>query len=180
MMPRMFSSVKNIARNLKSGRFFTEFGICVPDGNPNSINTIECNAVMNAADKEFQSWTYWNSEFFDESDKPIDKQVKPFVRMYPLVTAGEPISLEFDTFKGSGFYAFSTTEMTVDLAKRGEIIASIYLPLEIYYQQGYKFEVEPNYITYNTSSNNDHLVNLFGPSSGLVEGIIVEVNISAK
>lgn len=76
-MPKMFWSVRGIARQLHSGRFLTEFGICVPDGNENSINTIECNAVMNGADANMQSWTYWNSEFFDENDEVVPNHVSP-------------------------------------------------------------------------------------------------------
>lgn len=70
-MPTVFSSVNGIARDLKSGLFLTEFGECVPDGNPNSINTIECEAVMDGADVNLQSWTYWNApQFFDDEGNP--------------------------------------------------------------------------------------------------------------
>lgn len=74
-MPQMFEATKQTANNLKSGRFMTEFGICVPDGNPNSINTVECNAVMNGADAHLQSWTYWDREFFDKNNEPIATHV---------------------------------------------------------------------------------------------------------
>lgn len=179
-MPRMFSSVKNFASGLKSGRFLTEFGTCVPDGNPASMNTIECNTIMNAADAHFQSWAYWNALFFDDADKPILKQVKPFVRMYPMTTAGAPMNLTFDTVTGKGFYAFTTTAVTVNLAKRGEAIASVYMPLELYYQHGFSFKISPSTFNYKISQENDHLFNLFGPSKGITEGVLVRVDISAQ
>lgn len=76
IMPKMFSSVKSVAKSLKSGLFLTEFGICVPDGNPNSINTLECDAVMDGADTRLQSWTYWNApQFFDEEGNPRNATV---------------------------------------------------------------------------------------------------------
>ena len=145
------------------------------------MNTIECNAVMNAADGYFQSWTYWNSVFFnEEDDTPILKQVKPFVRMYPISTAGVPISLVFDTNNGSGFYAFQTNELTVDLAKQGEPIATVYVPVELYYQHGYQFEITPPEFSYKISPDNDHHFNLYGPSNGGSKDIFVVAKISSK
>lgn len=51
---------------LGGASFLTEFGLCAPDGDPLSINTIECNAVLKMADSHLQSWTYWDSGFFDD------------------------------------------------------------------------------------------------------------------
>ena len=45
--------------------FLTEFGLCSPDGKNDSINTLECEFVLSQADKYLQSWTYWDSDFFD-------------------------------------------------------------------------------------------------------------------
>ncbi|VDK88511.1 unnamed protein product [Dibothriocephalus latus] len=72
----MFNAVKETTEKLKVGRFYTEFGICEPDGNPASINTIECNAVMNGADANLQSWTYWDSQFFDGEGNPYPTVVR--------------------------------------------------------------------------------------------------------
>ncbi|XP_018652097.1 hypothetical protein Smp_187010 [Schistosoma mansoni] len=55
-----FKNVRSIVQSTGGGRFLTEFGLCLPDGNPDSINTVECNAVLNAADRNFESWTYWD------------------------------------------------------------------------------------------------------------------------
>ena len=52
--------MRSIVQSTGGGRFLTEFGLCLPDGNPDSINTVECNAVLNAADRNFESWTYWD------------------------------------------------------------------------------------------------------------------------
>ncbi|CAH8638307.1 unnamed protein product [Heterobilharzia americana] len=66
------------------------------DGNPNSINTVECNAVLNAADEHFESWTYWDSyERFPNFDI-TDVHLKSFSRTYPQSTAGKPIRLNFN------------------------------------------------------------------------------------
>ncbi|KAL5962965.1 Endoglycoceramidase [Taenia solium] len=180
LMPRMFSSVKGIARGLKSGRFLTEFGICAPDGNPDSINTIECNAVMNGADAHLQSWTYWDARFFDEQENPIINQIESFARVYPMMTGGAPIILIFDVKNGSAFYAFSTTSLTVDLARNEEPIASIFIPIQTHYQHGYEFEVNPASIWYNVSPHNSNLFYLYASSGELNEGTIIEVNINAQ
>ncbi|VDD83559.1 unnamed protein product [Mesocestoides corti] len=193
IMPKMFYSVKGIAKQLKSGRFLTEFGICVPDGNPKSINTIECNAVMNGADANLQSWTYWDSQFFDTDDKPIINQasllsrqffrlmrtqsVKPFARFYPMATGGTPINLKFDVATGSGSYAFLTNEVTEALSKQGKAIASIFLPLELYYPQGYEVDVVPSTFTYSASNVNDHIIEVFAPADGIMKDVVAEINV---
>ena len=45
----------------------TEFGICDPNGDAESVDTIECEFVMRQADEYLQSWTYWDSLFFNDS-----------------------------------------------------------------------------------------------------------------
>lgn len=107
-------------------------------------------------------------------------KVKPFARVYPMMTGGAPITLTFDVKNGSAFYAFSTTKLTIDLAKNKEPIASIFVPIEMYYQHGYKFEVNPASIWYNASPHNRNLFYLYAPSSKFKEGIIIEVNINAQ
>ena len=53
---------------LGGSSFLTEFGICVPNGDIQSIGTVECEFVMQEADEYLQSWTYWDSEFFNDSN----------------------------------------------------------------------------------------------------------------
>ncbi|VDO03620.1 unnamed protein product [Rodentolepis nana] len=162
IMPKMFSSVVSVAKRLKSGLFLTEFGICVPDGDPNSINTLECEAVMDGADTRLQSWTYWDApQFFDQDGNPRYATVKSFSRAYPIATAGTPIDLVFNVKNGSGSYAFSSTNLTSEFAKKGGPIASIFLPIEIHYPRGYCIEITPKSISYKVSKENDHLIELF-------------------
>ncbi|VEL23963.1 unnamed protein product [Protopolystoma xenopodis] len=74
-MKRVFKASKNSIDTTGGGRFLTEFGLCAPDNSTRSINTIECNTLLDMADENFQSWTYWDSLFFDPNGKPIENQV---------------------------------------------------------------------------------------------------------
>nr|CDS27473.1 glycoside hydrolase subgroup catalytic core [Hymenolepis microstoma] len=180
IMPKMFASVESVSRRLKSGLFLTEFGICVPDGDPNSINTLECQAVMDAADTQLQSWAYWDApQFFDQEGNPRNITVKSFARVYPISTVGTPIDLVFNVNNGSGSYSFASTNLTLEFVKKGESIASIFLPIEMHYPRGYKIEVTPKSISYNVTKENDHLIELFGPSHGITEGTVIMANIHA-
>ena len=52
---------------LGGSSFLTEFGICAPNGDERSIDTVECEFVLQQADTYLQSWTYWDSQFFNNS-----------------------------------------------------------------------------------------------------------------
>ena len=60
-------SVSEEIRRLGGSSFLTEFGICHPNGDDESIDTVECDFVMQEADEYLQSWTYWDSQFFNDS-----------------------------------------------------------------------------------------------------------------
>lgn len=46
----------------------TEFGVCIfRDPKTGQINLDECKAAMNEADSHFVSWTYWESNFYDDN-----------------------------------------------------------------------------------------------------------------
>ncbi|VDM22815.1 unnamed protein product [Hydatigera taeniaeformis] len=180
IMPRMFASVKATARQLKCARFLTEFGTCKPDGNPHSINTIECNAVMNGADAQLQSWTYWNAGFFDEKEMPIEDKVKPFARVYPMLTGGAPIALHFDVTSASAFYAFAATDLTMHLARSGQPIGNVFIPIDVHYQHGFNFEINVSSVWYNASPHNSNQFYLYASPDALSEGTIIGLNIHAS
>ena len=60
-------TVREEVTRLGGSSFLTEFGICDPDGDEQSINTVECEFVLQEADEYLQSWTYWDSLFFNDS-----------------------------------------------------------------------------------------------------------------
>ena len=62
-MPAVHEEVSRLG----GSSFLTEFGICDPNGDKQSIDTVECGFVMQEADEYLQSWTYWDSVFFNDS-----------------------------------------------------------------------------------------------------------------
>ena len=63
VMPTVYDEVGRLG----GGSFLTEFGICDPDGDAQTVDTVECEFVMQQADLYLQSWTYWDSLFFNDS-----------------------------------------------------------------------------------------------------------------
>jgi len=71
---QVMPSVHEEVMRLGGSSFLTEFGLCAPNGDEQSIDTVECEFVMREADEYLQSWTYWDSEFFNDSlhgDSPL-------------------------------------------------------------------------------------------------------------
>ena len=64
-LKQLFRSVTKDTEILGGGKFLTEFGECGPDKSNKSINTLECEEVVKQADDNLQSWTYWDTEFFN-------------------------------------------------------------------------------------------------------------------
>jgi len=60
-------TVREEVKRLGGSSFLTEFGICSPNGDSESIDTVECEFVVQEADYYLQSWTYWDSVFFNDS-----------------------------------------------------------------------------------------------------------------
>ena len=57
-------------------KLFFKFGVCYPNmSNPESVNSLECNFVLEQAEKSFESWTYWDTAsgrvFWDDQGKLV-------------------------------------------------------------------------------------------------------------
>jgi len=63
VMPTVHEEVRRLGGSL----FLTEFGLCAPNGDERSVDSVECEFVMQEADEYLQSWTYWDSQFFNDS-----------------------------------------------------------------------------------------------------------------
>ncbi|THD24866.1 Glycoside hydrolase subgroup catalytic core [Fasciola hepatica] len=140
LMPSVFANSRRSIERTGGGRFLTEFGLCGPDGNPHSINTVECDALMIKADEEFQSWMYWDGNFLDRVGNPIETQVRFFVRPYPKTTRGSPDRLRFDPKTGEFRYSFEldTSKLTVE-----QLVAEIFVPNQVQYTTGAVVRVTP-------------------------------------
>ena len=80
-----------------------KWGLCQPNvNNPKSQNTIECNFVLEEAEKNFISWIYWdtadtmpgNNTVLLNGDGTVNMETAPFFsRPYPIATAGTPVKV---------------------------------------------------------------------------------------
>lgn len=134
------SAIDEDVRKTGGSVFLTEFGLCGPDGNPDSGNTVECEFVMDLADKHFHSWTYWDSGFFDGSGNVNWNIVRSFARAYPRAVAGIPKKMTFD---------LQTKKFRLEYV----LVASIKAPTAIFlhliqYQNGFSVATS-SFLTYS-------------------------------
>jgi endoglycosylceramidase len=104
--PKMFNAVMADLQILGGSSFLTEYGLCTITDDPESEDSQECRAVMRLADKFVQSWTYWDSQFFDEKGSVIASAVKGFSRAYARATAGTPVTMSYDPTTAEFQYEF--------------------------------------------------------------------------
>lgn len=64
-----FETVETDLKRFGGGAsFLTEFGVCIfKDPVSGKINLDECKAAMDAADRYLVSWTYWESDFYNDN-----------------------------------------------------------------------------------------------------------------
>lgn len=127
--PQMMRSIAKDVEKIGGSSFLTEFGLCAPDGRPDSINTIECEFVMSLADDHLQSWTYWDSSFFEDNGDVNWDVVKPFARVYARAVAGIPTKMTFNLDSRK-----FRLEYTIDLAI--EAATEIFVPL-VHFPNGF-------------------------------------------
>ena len=91
----MFTFRSRDVERLGGAGFLTEFGLC--DGSTNS-SKYECTNVMDKADADLFSWTYWDysdGNFYNSDGSPKDYQIQEFSRTYARAITGQVISMSF-------------------------------------------------------------------------------------
>ena len=112
--------------------FLTEFGVCAfPDDTRNNkhgyLNTDECESILNANDKYFTSWTYWDSNFYCEDSMQVKSQlINVFSRVYPVFTNGIPETLLFNTSNKEFVFIYEANLKDFDLT------TEIFIPSHVY------------------------------------------------
>ncbi|KAF5401388.1 Glycoside hydrolase subgroup catalytic core [Paragonimus heterotremus] len=173
LMESVFNNARESSRTSGGGMFLTEFGLCAPDGNEKSVNTIECNTVLNKADAHFQSWTYWDGNFIDSTGNPVPTQVRSFSRAYPRHTYGTPQLMKFNVETGEFDYQFVTTPTQFEQVNATEI----FIPNKVHYPNGVNVEVSPASV--RSRIDGDLLV-LSIPEGSTQLPISIHVKITAK
>ncbi|KAK4475762.1 hypothetical protein MN116_001022 [Schistosoma mekongi] len=147
LLPNVFSNAIRATKSTGGGRFLTEFGLCGDDGNPRSVNTIECNNILNEADKHFESWTYWDSNLLDLSGNPIETEVKSFIRPYPHSTRGIFLKQQFNHETGDYYLSFIANTSKQHNNEMQTLVAEIYIPRSVHYPNGFSINVKPDNLT---------------------------------
>jgi len=118
-----------------SPSFLTEFGVCAFPTNEKDdesrLNTEECESVLDAADRYFQSWTYWDSIFYyKNSQAEISDLVDVFSRVYPMATNGVPQKMYFNTTSKEFLFSYNLNATTVYQA--AYVPTEIFVPNHVY------------------------------------------------
>lgn len=106
----VFQAIVDTRDHLKSPSFLTEFGGCAYYFNVNNktvFNAEECEYILNSADRGFDSWTYWNSDFYDSNFHYDFNLINLFARIYPVATSGIPITFDYDLNSKIFEYSFN-------------------------------------------------------------------------
>merc|ERR1712241_46502 len=164
--PMVFNTVSARAAELGgSGTMLTEFGECTPSySHPDYQGTIECNTVLDEADRHLQSWSYWDTAsggVFWSGDEVNLEAVKVFSRPYPPATAGTPVSLQYDT---------ATRVMEFSYQPNLQILSptELYIP-GLIYPAGYTVSCSPQLVWDHDPANpNMILVTAFGEEMATV------------
>lgn len=142
-----FDSVRFDAILLGDGpTFLTEFGVCAfpinPDDRRSPRNTDECEYILEATDRYMQSWTYWDSNFYDNVTlEVIPEIVNLFSRVYPMAVNGVPNSMYFNVSSREFLLKF---KMNVNNVKQAKSPTEIFIPVHVYEPWGFNVRLSSN------------------------------------
>ena len=83
--PMQFGTVRQRATELGgSGTMLTEFGLCSPNiTQPHSMNTAECQYVVDQMETYLESWIYWDTSdgeiFWDKQGNLLEDRLKVII-----------------------------------------------------------------------------------------------------
>jgi len=133
--------------------FLTEFGQCdFSSGNDtNNKNQDECRYILEASDNHFQSWTYWDWDFYTDDYQVNYYKLNLFSRVYPTATNGLPKTLFYNST--TQFFSY-TYEANVTSLKQAVLPTEIFIPLHLYPNNNFQVTVSPSLTwTFDTDSS---------------------------
>ncbi|CAF0798530.1 unnamed protein product [Brachionus calyciflorus] len=180
-----FKAVDDESKKLGgSASFLTEFGICIfRDSKTGKLNLDACKYVLDASDEHFQSWTYWESNFFSNDQSFNEELLNIFSRVYPVVTNGIPKSLNYNSTTKNFLYTY---EMTVSNYKQALLTTEIHVP-QFLYKYGFQVNISPDLKWFYDSESsriiislNDTYLNKFSKEKNFKFQAELNVNIFSK
>jgi len=153
-----FHAKQEDRRNLAVAGMMTEFGAL--RGTPVGVD--ELNYLLDLADREIQSWCYWQYKFFaDLTTASADgaesfyvngnldtPKVKALARTYAPVIAGVPSRHRFDPHTGE-----FTLDFTINSNLGSNCTSTIFASQEFYYPNGVMISVSSNLVVSSQSGN---------------------------
>ena len=145
-----FAAVDKDMKQIGNGAsFLTEFGVCAFNDptheDPDYLNTFECDSILNMNDKYFTSWTYWDSNFYNDNlSKVNEKLVDAFSRVYPIATNGIPETLFFNATTKMFSYTY---KIDVKDLNEASIRTEIFIPTHVY-PNGFKVTLSDHLRSY--------------------------------
>ena len=115
-----------------SASFLTEFGNCdfPSDRNDTNKNEDECRYILEASDSHYQSWTYWDWDFYTPDFQVNYYKLNLFSRVYPTHTNGLPKSYYYNSTMN--YFSF-TYEANITSIKQAVLPTEIFVPLHLYH-----------------------------------------------
>lgn len=137
-----FNIVKFDSKKLGGGpTFLTEFGTCVyKDPVSQKINVDDCKATLDATDVHIQSWTYWDSDFYDDDFQVDHIILDAFSRVYPTATNGVPLNLHYNSTTKFFTYSF---DLNTSSKNQASLTTDIFVPVHLY-PNGFDVTVSSN------------------------------------
>lgn len=166
--PLEFETVQHRTEELGgSGRMLTEFGLCVPDiARQGSKGFIECNFVIETAEKQFESWIYWdtapgNQVLWDDEGHLIPNRAAVFSRPYPRAIDGVPTLLRFDI--NTKVFRF---EFRSEL--RFGVYTEVFVPPLHYPHGNFRVDLSPE-LTWHKDIGNENIIKIARKSAILID-----------
>jgi hypothetical protein len=103
-------------------------------------NQDECRYVLDASDQHFQSWTYWDWDFYTPDYQVDYFKLNLFSRVYPSATNGIPQIMFYNATTRYFLYVYETN---ITSANKAELATEIFVPLHLY-PNGYDVYVSDN------------------------------------
>ena len=138
--------------------FLSEFGVCsFLESDSTTLNTNECQAILHTCDKYLQSWTYWDSRFYQDNNNNKQIQwpiVSLFSRVYPTLTNGIPMLVHFNTSTKHFTFVFLANASRWEEAIQ---TTEIFVPDHVYLQ-GFQTTLEPSQFSWSFSKQTSRLL----------------------